>query len=153
MDTSIVDDMKKEAKASLPLLIGGYALATLTWLLYPIWKIIFEDHMSVTGKESLTAIVVFLSIGTFGLYTWLCCMRYSLVITSDTIKVETLFRKLEVKAEDISMYSYGRYRKSKFYQFQLHIPSQKKIVTFSTRYHALVEEFLTGHEIHKNEKG
>ena len=76
MDKLIIDGMEKESKVSMYLMVIGYIFAVLILLI---------SYKSKDKDDVLLAIMWFI-IGTFGLYTWLCAIKYKIEINSKTSK-------------------------------------------------------------------
>ncbi len=143
MDKHIIDGMKKEAKDSIVLIIFGYFLAVSSLLGFYI-----TDEYTI--KEVILIFSFSFAAGSFGLYCFICRMRYKVEITEEKVKLTTLFKKIEIDIKDIKYYTYKRYMKSVFYNFELYVKDKKVIL--STRYRDEFEEILKGNNIEKKDK-
>ena len=132
MRNHIVDDMKKEGKVWIGLIILGYALAVLM----PLAVLLTKDP-GYSDKDAVILAAIFFLWGSFGLYGWLYSAKYHVEITEEKIVLITLFRTKELCMHEITGYSYKRYGKSVFYGFELRTQGRK--IQIYTRYQ---EEFL-----------
>ena len=129
MDKPVLkDDMKKESNVCLAPIILFFAFA----LIVPIViKFIYQGD-GFSDKDILLSSVLFILLGCYFLYLYLYAVTYSLTVTTDKIKLKTLFRKTDLNLSDIKQYQYKRYRKSVFYQFTFFYADKKIVI--NTRY-------------------
>ena len=133
MDEIILsDNMKKESKPYLTLMILFFVLAAL----FPIVAI-FEDS---SVKELIIGEVVIVLWACLSLYGFLYGIKYNVTITKEKIQLKTLFRTVILNFSDIKEYKYKRYIKSVFYQFKI-LYLDKKVV-ISTRYYEELDAIL-----------
>ena len=134
MDKSIIDNMKKESKTSMFIMMFGYFLFILT-LIEQICR-----NSSVYGENIFIMLFIYFLFGTIGLYFWLYSVKYKLEIDAERIMLKTLFGKVEINICDISKYTCTRYKKSEFYQFTLFVKDKKYLV--NTRFKEKFEQIL-----------
>lgn len=137
MDKKIIDGMKKESKVSMYLMVIGYIFAVLILLI---------SYKSKDKGDVLLAIMWFI-IGTFGLYTWLCAIKYKIEINDKHISLKTLFIKKEINITDIEKYKCNKYRRTALYKFNLYINGKKVLIC--TRYKEKFENILSDNNVQK----
>lgn len=121
----IVDDMKKEAKKlSIPMTV----ILLLSTILPLMWYLCGDMSTDVLVQRSIFCICALI----YGLYVFLSCVKYKLVVTKERIFVNTLFRVWNFDIAVISSYTYRRHRKSEIYRFLLVI--NRKKICINTRY-------------------
>ena len=134
MGKRIIDNMKKESKISMFIMIFGYFLFILT---------LFERFCrssSVYGEDMFMMLLIYFLFGTIGLYFWLYSVKYNLEVNEEKMILKTLFSKVETNICDITKYTCSRYKKSEFYQFVLFVKDKKILV--NTRYKEEFEKIL-----------
>ena len=134
MGKNIIDNMKKESKPSLFIMIFGYFLFILS-----LFEWICRGE-SVYGEDMFMMLLVYFIFGTIGLYFWLYAIKYNLEINEEKIILKTLFKKIEIDICDISKYNCARYKKSDFYQFVLFVKDKTFLV--NTRYKEEFKQIL-----------
>ncbi len=134
MMDKIIDGMKMEGKIFRNIMIAALGLFLLTFVY------MYVNDKSLQDIQALSRFLVLLIFAILGLYGWLYSIKYKVEIDEELIVLETLFRKVEIKICDIEEYSCNRYKKSKFYQFNLFINGKKVLV--NTRYKDEFETIL-----------
>lgn len=124
MDIIIKDDMVKESKTWRDPMITFFVLAAL----FPL--VLVWNNIKIT--EFILGEVFFILIGCCFLYGYLYAYKYKVVVTNEKIVLNTLFKNVEVRFEDIKTYNCKRYRKSEFYQFLVFCKEKKILI--NTRY-------------------
>lgn len=137
MDKKIIDGMEKESKVSMYLMVIGYIFAVLILLI---------SYKSKDKDDVLLAIMWFI-IGTFGLYTGLCAIKYKIEINDKHISLKTLFIKKEINITDIEKYKCNKYRRTALYKFNLYINGKKVLIC--TRYKEEFENILSDNNVQK----
>ncbi len=132
MDKCINDGMKEEGKYAIILTIFSYVIAILMLLANYL-----TNYISYSDKDIILITVFCFSCGTISLYLWLYSRTYKLRITQEKVILKTLFKSIEIEVKDITNYTYKRYMKSAFYQFNLFIKDKKVLV--NTRFR---DEFI-----------
>lgn len=135
MNDKIIDGMKKEGKPFKYVMIFGYVFAIL--MLLSNYFIFVEKY---SDAVILKIFIIYLMVGTFGLYGWLYSLTYKVEFNDDKVYLKTLFKKIELNISDIEKYTVKRYRKSVFYQFHLFINGKKILI--NTRYKDEFENIL-----------
>ena len=135
MNDKIIDGMKKEGKPFKYVMIFGYVFAIL--MLLSNYFIFVEKY---SDAVILKIFIIYLMVGTFGLYEWLYAVTYKVEFNDDKVYLKTLFKKIELNINDIEKYTVKRYRKSVFYQFHLFINGKKILI--NTRYKDEFENVL-----------
>lgn len=135
MNDKIIDGMKKEGKPFKYVMIFGYVFAIL--MLLSNYFIFVEKY---SDAVILKIFIIYLMVGTFGLYGWLYAVTYKVEFTDDKVYLRTLFKKIKFNIIDIEKYTVKRYRKSVFYQFHLFINGKKILI--NTRYKDEFENIL-----------
>ncbi len=135
MNDKIIDGMKKEGKPFKYVMIFGYVFAIL--MLLSNYFIFVEKY---SDAVILKIFIIYLMVGTFGLYEWLYAVTYKVEFNDDKVYLKTLFKKIELNINDIEKYTVKRYRKSVFYQFHLFINGKKILI--NTRYKDEFENIL-----------
>ena len=124
----ISDDMKKESKVFLILLILGYA--------YTLSLIVSYGN----SNDWLKWYFYFFGMSSLMLYCWLYTIKYKIVVTSEKIHITTLFKTTTINVEELTNYNCKRYGKSVFYQFDLF--TKDKHILITTRYKDELEKIL-----------
>lgn len=143
MLNSIVDNMKKECKIFIFVMILGYVLS----IVFPI-AIYLTKNEKYSIYDIVAIVVSFLGLGTIGLYGFLYGFNYKIEITEEKILLKTLFKKREIYLNKLDSFICKRYRKSMFHQFKL-FSKEKKYLIY-TRYKDELYKLLKQNNI--NEK-
>lgn len=137
-DTIIVDDMKKEAKYAL---IPTIFLVLAGTLLPLVW--FWDDSLDVAVDIKMSLLAICAAI--YGLYVFLSCITYKLIVTCDKIVLKTLFIRWNIDFANISNYSYKKHRKFDIYIFLIRV--NKKKFSINTRHPNKLIELLDAHDI------
>ncbi len=145
MKYKIIDGMKKEGKLFRNIMIISIALFLLTFVY------MYVNNKGLQEIEVLSMFLGSLMFAILGLYCWLYSMTYKVYIDEKQILLKTLFRKVKIDICNIERYSYKKYKKSKFYQFNLAVKGNKILV--NTRYKEDFENILIVNKIEQIIKG
>ena len=135
MNKKIIDGMEKESKALMYLMVIGYIFAVLISL------IAYKSK----DKDDATLAMIWFIIGTLGLYSWLCAIKYKIEISDKHISLKTLFIKKEINITDIEKYKCNKYRRTALYKFNLYINGKKVLIC--TRYKEEFENILKDNNV------
>ncbi len=139
MEYKIVDGMKKEGKPFRIITIVSVVLLLLTFVY------MYVNKKGLQEIEVLSMFLGFLLFAIIGLYCWLYAITYQVCMDEKRILLKTLFKKETIDICNIENYSYKRYKKSKFYQFNLSVKGNKVLV--NTRYKEDFENILIENKI------
>ncbi len=135
MNNKMIDEMRKEGKPFRNIMLFGYIFA----ILMPL-SIYLMNREKYSDKDVILFVIGWIMLGTFGLYGWLYSIKYRLEFDNEKVYLKTLFRKIEFNICDVKKYTCNRYRKSKFYQFNLFVNDRKILI--NTRYKNEFEKIL-----------
>lgn len=116
-DIVFIDDMKKERRLFIVLLVLTFILTISFLLIYcfePYFAMQDMDKQDIF-KQLLFYFILFLLC----LYGFLYETIYNLTVTKSKIYFKTLFRKREITIKNIKQFKYKRHIPSKFYVFKI----------------------------------
>lgn len=140
MNDKIIDGMRKEGKPFRNIMLFRYIFA----IIMPLY-IYLMNNDKFSDKDVILFAVAGVMFGTIGLYGWLYSIKYRLEFDNEKVYLKTLFRKIEFRICEVKKYTYKRYRKSVFYQFNLFINDKKVLI--NTRYKDEFEKVLKDNKI------
>lgn len=140
MDNKTIDGMKNEGRLFRNGMIFSYIFA----ILLPLTNYLMNNGKP-SNKDLIIIFFVCFMFGTYGLYRWLCAIKYRVEFNNEKVCLKNLFQKIEFNICDVEKYTCNRYKKSVFYQFDLFIKGKK--IFIYTRYKDEFEKVLRNNKI------
>ena len=137
-DTIISDNMKKESKVVLSIMILFFVLTVGL----PIVAVIHFDyfHQDFPLLEAIIGDLVFFIVACLLLFGFIYTIKYNVTITKKQIQLKTISKNVIINVADIKEYTYKVTTTSGLNRFKIFYLDKKIII--NTRYHEILDKML-----------